>query len=56
MKDEIYEAITIFVLHMRTGLYTGGGMDRDAFDDNYLDGLGEYEKELAEREGIEIKE
>ena len=53
-KDEIYEAITAFVLRMRHELYTGGGMDRDAFDSNYLDGIGKYERKLAAKEGIEI--
>ena len=55
-KDETYEAITIFVLHMRNGLYTGGGMNRDEFDVSFLGGLGEYERKLAKREEIYILE
>lgn len=53
-RDEIYEAITIHTLYMRYYLYTGGGLDRDAFDSMYLNDLGEYERKLAKKEGIDI--
>ena len=54
IRDEIYEAITIQALYMRKEIYFGSGMDKDLFDSTYLDNLGEYERELAKREGIEL--
>ena len=54
MKDEIYESLTIQALQMRREIFFGGGMSVDTFDQIYLNGLGEYEREIAEREGIEL--
>ena len=53
-RDKQYEAITVCALRLRHDLYFGGGMDRDAFDDNYLDGIGDYERDLAKKEDIII--
>ena len=53
LKDEIYEALTIQALYMRNEIFFGAGMDQDTFENTYLNGMGEYEIELAKREGIE---
>jgi len=53
-KDEIYEALTIQALQMRNEIFFGAGMDKDTFDATYLDDLGEYERKIAKREGIQI--
>jgi len=50
----IRAALTIQALQMRNEIFAGGVMDKDTFDQEYLNGIGEYERELAEREGIEI--
>ena len=52
MKDQIYEALTVQALRMRQEVFGGGGMDLDTFDATYLNGMGEYERKLAEREEI----
>lgn len=49
-----YEALTIQLLRLRGELYRGGGLSKEQFDLNYLGGLGEYERALAAREGIEL--
>ncbi len=53
-KAEIYEALTIQALHMRNEIFSGGGMDKDTFDIEYLNGLGEYERKIAKKEGVEL--
>ena len=53
LKDEIYEALTIQALQMRNEIFFISGMNKDKFDSIYLNGMGEYEIELAKREGIE---
>ena len=53
-RDEIYEALTIQALRMRQEVFAYGGMSLDTFDDMYLDGLGEYERRLAKRQGIPL--
>ena len=53
-RDKIHEALTIQALYMRKEIYEGGGMDKDCFDNTYLDGLGDYEKQLAKKEGIDL--
>ena len=55
MKNEIYEALTIQALNMRYEIFFGAGMDKNTFDQTYLNGLGEYERKIAEKEGIEIE-
>lgn len=50
-----YEALTIQVLRMRNELFRMGGMSRKTFDREYLNGIGEYERQLAEREGIPLE-
>jgi len=52
--DPIYEALTIQALRMRDEVFGMGGINLDDFDDMYLDGLGEYERKLAKREGIRL--
>ena len=53
-KDCCYEAMTIQALRMRREVFGGSGIDLDTFDQIYLDGIGEYEKKLAKREGIRL--
>jgi|GEM_PF-6008482 len=55
-KDEIYEELTIQALYMRREIFFGGEISIDTFDNNYLNGIGKFERELAKREGIEIEE
>ena len=54
LLDEIYESLTIQALQMRREIFFGGGISVDTFDQIYLNGLGEYERQIAEREGIEL--
>ena len=57
LAREAYEAITIQALHMRHEVFGPGGgaqMNRDDFDQTYLGGIGDYERQLAKREEIEI--
>lgn len=49
-----YEALTVQALRMRNEVFRMGGMSRKDFDREYLNGIGEYERQLAQREGIEI--
>ncbi len=53
-EKEIYEALTIQALRMRNEIYAGDPFSKEQFTATYLDGLGEYERELARREEIEI--
>lgn len=55
MKNKIYEALTVQALLMRNEIYNGGGIDKDCFDNTYLNGLGEYERKIAKHEGIELE-
>jgi len=54
-EDEIYEELTIQALQIRKEIYAGAGMSKDTFDTTYLNGIGEYEREIAKKEGIEIE-
>lgn len=54
IRKENEENLTIFALRMRNDLYSGGGMGRHDFDINFLSGLGEHERQLAKREGIDL--
>lgn len=56
IKKKIYEELTIQALRMRHEIFFGGGMDKDTFDEIYLNGIGDYERKLAKREGIKIAE
>lgn len=53
-EQKVYEALTIQALRMRKEVFNVGGMDLETFDNIYLDEIGEYEKKLAEREGISL--
>jgi len=53
-KDELYRELTIQALQMRREIFFGGGMDRDAFDNTYLNGIGEYERKVAKEECIDL--
>ena len=55
-RDKIYESLTVQALHIRNEIFFGGGIDIDTFDNEYLAGLGKYERQLAKHEGIEIRE
>jgi len=50
--------MTIQALRMRNEVFGGGGVDLDTFDREYLDaddnGLKEFERKLAKREGISL--
>lgn len=52
--DLVYESLTIQALRMRNEIFFGAGMDKDTFDKAYLNDLGEYERNLAEKEGIKL--
>lgn len=57
-KSKEYEALTVQALHQLNEIYDGNDrafMDRDQFIDTYLDGIGEYEKKIAKKHGIEIR-
>ena len=54
MEKELYRALTVQALQMRREIFFGGGMDREAFDNIYLGGLGKYERKIAKEEGIEL--
>lgn len=56
VKNIVYEELTIQALRMRYEIFSGGGISKDTFDDTYLNGIGRYERKLAEQEGIEIEE
>jgi hypothetical protein len=49
-----HESMTIQALRMRNEVFQMGGMSRKMFTETYLGGIGEYERQLAAREGIEI--
>ena len=53
-EQTVYRELTIQLLYLRNDVFRGGGMDRDQFTQNYLNGLGEYERKIAREEGIEI--
>ncbi|GJQ61085.1 MAG: hypothetical protein SCALA702_01380 [Melioribacteraceae bacterium] len=58
-KNEVlYEELTVMALRQLSEIYQGcnnGFMDKDQFIMTYLNGLGEYEKEIAKKHGIEIE-
>lgn len=54
-EKRVYEALTIQALHIRNEVFRGAGMGRKEFDSVYLGGIGTFERDLAAREGIEIK-
>lgn len=51
-SDEPKYSLTVQALRMHNEVFRGGGMSRDTFDGVYLDGIGEYEKMVAKKEGI----
>ena len=52
---EVYEALTIQALHMRNEIYAGHQMDKEQFTNTYLNGMGDYERAVAQRECISIE-
>ena len=52
--DDCYYQLTAQLLHIRNEAFAGAGMDKDCFTETYLNGLGEYEREVARKEGIDI--
>lgn len=54
VEAAVYEALTIQALRMRNEVFAMAGMTQETFDNTYLDGLGDFERELAAREGISI--
>lgn len=54
IESEVHEALTIQALHMHGEVFAMAGMTQETFDNTYLDGIGDYERELAKREGIRL--
>lgn len=53
-KDVIYKALTIQALQMLNEVFRGGGMSREVFAREYLNGIGAYERRIAREQGIPI--
>lgn len=54
-RSSVYRSLTVMLLRLRTEFFRGGGMSRAAFDREYLNNLGPFERALARVEGIKIE-
>jgi len=55
LKAAVFEALTIQLLRLRNEFYEKGGMSKDEFTRQHFGSeFGDYEKALAEREGISL--
>lgn len=52
--DGCYYDLTVQLLNLRNEIFAGAGMTKDCFTETYLNGLGDYEREVAKKEGIDI--
>jgi len=53
---DVYFALTVQALRMRKEVFSGVGMRLKDFDQMYLDGIGPYERQVAEEEGIDLSD
>ena len=54
IRDGEYRALTVQLLHLRNEIFSGDPMDKETFTNEYLNGLGDYERQIAKEEGIDI--
>uniref|UniRef100_A0A6M3XM00 Uncharacterized protein n=1 Tax=viral metagenome TaxID=1070528 RepID=A0A6M3XM00_9ZZZZ len=52
--NKCYYDLTVQLLNLRNEIFAGDPMDKDTFTEIYLNGLGDYERKVAKREGINI--
>ena len=52
--EGLYYDLTVQLLNLRNEIFSGAQMDKDTFTKTYLNGLGEYEREVARKEKIDI--
>jgi len=51
----IYRELTVQLLRLHNEVFFAGGMSQGTFANEYLNGIGRYERRVAREEGIQIK-
>lgn len=54
LKKLEYRNSTVTLLRLRNEVFLLGGMSRETFTREYLNGLGSYERRIAREEGIKL--
>lgn len=55
-RTPVYRALTVQALRIYVEVWSLGGMNQKHFAREYLNGLGDYERQIAKEEGIELPE